>query len=704
MKIHFKPLVLGVLLLSSSVSFSGYSAVMTADNGGSQVSEDLAKRVAVNFMTTRNKSVQVSDVVTEEKDGLVTMYVCNFEDGGWVMVSADFRADPILAYSLDSKYEKENSEENVAYSQWLDAYKEGISYLDWLSSKDNTDDGSFDDSVDTLLTDVSDKWSGLMGGTTLRGLSYEEGTDLLCDWDREGHVRWGQSFNDYCPVSEYANDNCEHSIAGCGAVALAQVMWKWSWPTFSHVVDKYGNSYDDSYDWRLMTAYGLNDDQHDEISRFISRCGLAQYAKYGCSGTTTYARNATYAFRDFGYNSLETQFRSNWRNDNWHHLLTTEIRAGRPIYIGGQNPKNTDEGHAFVLSGYQYREADNQFYYYVNFGWNGSYNGYYNIDMTNMLLSSGGVISNTSNIYNTYQCVVIGVSPYTRNFCETATQVSANQTYQKYSASSLIVPCDNEFVVENGAKVILTAKKEVNLRSGFFAEAGSDVSVEITDDEIQEPSEYEIEASLISSQSQKLSVDVKNANSWILKIRYLDTKYNSSIIREPYNVYYEQYSDAGYIEEDGVVELMTGTEIDYTGYKYEVFLFNNNGIIKKISGVLGANSYQISDYHGENVVGGSSSVNVELGGGSQSQSTGVEDDVEVRYLSSVYPNPASDQVTIVVGDTPSNVVISDMRGDVIYNQTISGETVVNLSAQSRGVYCVKIVSDSDTKVEKLLLK
>ena len=53
MKIHFKPLVLGVLLLSSSVSFSGYSAVMTADNGGSQVSVDLAKRVAVNFMTTQ---------------------------------------------------------------------------------------------------------------------------------------------------------------------------------------------------------------------------------------------------------------------------------------------------------------------------------------------------------------------------------------------------------------------------------------------------------------------------------------------------------------------------------------------------------------------------------------------------------------------------------------------------------------------------
>lgn len=666
-----------------------------------RVTEDVAKKVAVNFMATRNKSgVEVKDVVVETREGLVTMYVCNFNDGGWVMVSADYSADPILAYSYEGAYTAlTDSTDNLAFYHWLDAYKRGISYLDTLKSV--VEDGAlYAPWEGSPLIDVSDKWSVLENSTSLRGLSYIEGTNLLSDESRGGDVIWKQGYNKYCPKSEYSQQTCEHSIAGCGSIAMAQVLWKWAWPTYSYVVDKHGEAFSDRYDWNLMPAQSTNDKEFDEISRFVSRCGFAQYSKYSCGATSTFAINAPLALGDFGYNSLGLETRSDWSDEGWHRLLTSELRAGRPIYYCGQS---TSGGHAFVLSGYQYREADGQYYYCVNYGWGGSDNGYYNVDMTNMMGSNGEVVGSKTYKFDSYQEAIVGISPYTRNFCEENTSVLANQSFSKYSATSLVIPCYDEFVAEDKSKVELKAKERIVLKSGFSAKKGSKVSASIAKDVQNAPNEIDIYALLVNSESGTLSVDVRNANSWVLKI--IKSKHEYTVIgasRKTSGIMYENYfSDAGSIEEDGLVEVMKNATEDYTGKPYELFLLNNNGIIKKLSGTIGSSSYQICNVQGEEMSYGSSNGSIELG---DPGLTEVKESIEIHHLSFVYPNPTTGKVTISLGNTQANVTVSDMKGSVIASQNATGDLVVDMSSHNKGVYLVKVVSDTDIKVEKLILK
>jgi len=59
---------------------------------------ETARIVAQKFMgRTRSTSNTVSDVVAERFEGQNSLYVVNFREGGWVMVSADDATIPVLA-------------------------------------------------------------------------------------------------------------------------------------------------------------------------------------------------------------------------------------------------------------------------------------------------------------------------------------------------------------------------------------------------------------------------------------------------------------------------------------------------------------------------------------------------------------------------------------------------------------------------------
>ena len=63
--------------------------------------------------------------------------------------------------------------------------------------------------------------------------SYEPGTYLL-DYKKNGEVQWGQSLNEdksclpsynyFCPTDD-DESQCGHTLAGCAAVAMAQIMY-----------------------------------------------------------------------------------------------------------------------------------------------------------------------------------------------------------------------------------------------------------------------------------------------------------------------------------------------------------------------------------------------------------------------------------------------------------------------------------------------
>ena len=61
-------------------------------------------------------------------------------------------------------------------------------------------------------------------------------------------------------------------------------------------------------------------------------------------------------------------------------------------------------------------------------------------------------------------------------------------------------------------------------------------------------------------------------------------------------------------------------------------------------------------------------------------------------------------MTITLGDKVANVTITDVLGNVIYTQPASGDLFVDMSSYNKGIYLVKVVTENDSYIEKVVLK
>lgn len=80
--------------------------------------------------------------------------------------------------------------------------------------------------------------------------------------------------------------------------------------------------------------------------------------------------------------------------------------------------------------------------------------------------------------------------------------------------------------------------------------------------------------------------------------------------------------------------------------------------------------------------------------------TGVGLDENSLNLISVYPNPASEAINLVVSSEMigKDFIIKDVRGKVIYNNAISHElTIIEINALSSGIYFISIDNNGSTK-------
>ncbi|MCM1176497.1 MAG: C10 family peptidase [Clostridium sp.] len=169
-------------------------------------------------------------------------------------------------------------------------------------------------------------------------------------------------FNKYTP---------NHTYAGCVAIAVAQIMQFCrvpESPTFNGI----------SCNWDDMeTVYNYNDKYHtnytyssgDQVGNFVYEIGKKHncYVRYD-NGSWAVADGAMRTLKNYGYKSVDkkTGFGSSHQKK-----ATSQLRAGRPVYLGGCPKGTTTEGHAWVLDG----EWGN--YYHINWGWGGLCDGYF---------------------------------------------------------------------------------------------------------------------------------------------------------------------------------------------------------------------------------------------------------------------------------------------------------------------------------------
>ena len=351
-----------------------------------------AKIVAANFWKQNTERNKVPDFVCESMAPRFTgFYVLNStQEEGFVIVSADDRVQPILGYSKESTFDASNMPPNLR--DWLLGYEQQIHYA---IDKNNEP-----------TEEIVAEWNTLLEGGIVAPKSTTAVNPLLT-------TQWDQSpyYNELCPTNIFASNSNGHTVTGCVATAMAQVMKYWNHPTHGRGYHSYNCSFygtqsanfaNTTYDWSHMpnqlTATSSST-QVNAVATLMYHCGVSVDMNYGVvNGSSAYTSDVADALKSyFRYdNSTHFVLKSNYSESSWISLLKTELNAGRPIVYDGHGAAG---GHAFVCDGY-----DNSNYFHFNWGWGGSCNNaYYSINNL-----TPGTFDYTSN-----QGAVIGIKPST---------------------------------------------------------------------------------------------------------------------------------------------------------------------------------------------------------------------------------------------------------------------------------------------------
>lgn len=304
-------------------------------------------------LNANNSNISFSEnfVVKSIKDTLY--YIFNVSNNeGFVIISANKRAYPILGYSFTGSYS--NTDQPPAFIEWMEGRKKELTYL--LEN---------DIPANKYITNA---WNSLQTNN-VGELSTSTGPLLQTKWNQNCY------YNALCPVD--SSGPCDHAYAGCVATALAQIMRYWSYPekgsgSYSYSHPKYGNisvNFDETtYNWSNMTSLIFSD--NFDISTLLFHVGVSVDMYYGSSSSFSYSSSVVSGLRKyFNYSTnSEVVSKYNYSEEKWRNLLINEIDSLRPIFYTGTG----NIGHAFVCDGYK----DSVFFHF-NWGWGGGYDGYY---------------------------------------------------------------------------------------------------------------------------------------------------------------------------------------------------------------------------------------------------------------------------------------------------------------------------------------
>ena len=214
------------------------------------------------------------------------------------------------------------------------------------------------------------------------------------------NTKWGQG-NPFNALLHYSiGGNSYEFVTGCVATAMAQVMKHYNYPSkgtgsVSYVVWNYmanmNHSFEDSYyDWNNMLdvynyqEWGSLRPTTIAVATLMRDCGMAVKMNYGTQsiGSGANSENIVPALKEHFLYDDATQYyrRSDYEKNDWMEMIYNELSENRPIIYTGVDNSDPDKpsGHAFILHGYN-SSGD----IYVNWGWEGYCDGYYDIDLLN---------------------------------------------------------------------------------------------------------------------------------------------------------------------------------------------------------------------------------------------------------------------------------------------------------------------------------
>ncbi len=340
------------------------------------VNQQKAQKMGAKFLSTtavsqKNADIQLNMVSVAANRNATDYYVFNVSNGeGFVIVAADDRVKPILAYSTTGQFDPNNVSEGFQFT--LDGFREEIQYV----REHNL----------SATPDIIAEWRSVNEkGSLNRGNQTRAIVGPLCQ------TLWNQNFpwNSQCPEDEEGSGG--HVYAGCVATAMGMVMKFWEWPaqgvgSHSYHPEGYAqqsaNFGETEYHFELMPNTldsTSTEEEYFEIAQLLHHLGISVDMMYSGSGSGAYSDAVPSALRSyFRYNCEDhvTNYGNWWpgwgyTNEEWAQLLKDGgLDELLPLYYSGQDDSGAG-GHAYVCDGY-----DENDYFHFNWGWSGRDNAW----------------------------------------------------------------------------------------------------------------------------------------------------------------------------------------------------------------------------------------------------------------------------------------------------------------------------------------
>ena len=303
------------------------------------ITKNDALTVAKNIVLLKNNlsNTVINSIEEINSEKYTYMYIVNFKDIGFVIVSADDRTYPILGYSFNNEFSFNDAP--IQLIDMLEYYKKQIHYIieNNLTASNSTDS----------------LWMYYLSDNLIIHNNRNVNPLLNLNWDQ------GHSWNDHCPIDNQGPGG--NAYAGCVATAGAMVMKYWNHPEYgegSHAFEHndYGlimADFNTFYDWNNMDG-----NSPTEASRkLLFHLGVSVEMNYGPSGSGAwvgeYEPSLTTALKSYFKYDQGTTFLSKDNYDDvfWVDMVKNELDEGRPLIYKGYT-QDLGAGHAFVVNGY----------------------------------------------------------------------------------------------------------------------------------------------------------------------------------------------------------------------------------------------------------------------------------------------------------------------------------------------------------------
>lgn len=314
--------------------------------------------------------------------GEPAVYVFNRGDNdGYMLLSADDSAAPMLGYADSGSFDPEAMPEALAW--WLDEYARQIEFA---------------------------RNSGMPAYTRVNAPADREVIEPLIKsaWDQ------GAPYNNMTPF-----EGATRTYTGCVATTMAQVMNYWQYPDkgtgqISYTCNSLEkrltlNFANRAFDWdNMLDSYlgDYSDAQAEAVAYLMRACGYSvrmEYSTTASSALQMYIPTALTQYFKYDPN-ISYAVRAKYAPSQWNQMIYDNLKNVGPIPYGGTSIFGG--AHSFICDGY-----DGNGYFHFNWGWSGVSNGYFLLEALSP--STLGIGGGAGGGYNFSQDAVLGIQPPT---------------------------------------------------------------------------------------------------------------------------------------------------------------------------------------------------------------------------------------------------------------------------------------------------